>query len=292
MSISDILIAIIMVLIMFSIGLAMKPKNLKAILTEKKSLLIGLFFQIVFLPVFTFLLLTFSSLPSVFKAGFFIVAICPGGTMSNFITYLLKGDIALSFSLTTINTIIILFTVPFLTQFAVLHYTDNTLFQNIDLSMYILKVILGLLIPVLIGFIFKYLFPNFSFKIQQPLKIINSVLLALVFTLKIFGSEKSGGSGISFNEILMLLPLALIIHLGAILISYFLSLKLNVKNIKASTIGIEVGLQNTTLALLITSTILHNNDMSKPAIVFAMFTFFTTLLFGYFSLKKKPHTKV
>ncbi|MCB9226480.1 MAG: bile acid:sodium symporter [Chitinophagales bacterium] len=287
MPVSDILIAVIMILIMFSIGLAMKPKNLKAIFEERKSLLIGLFFQIVFLPVFTFLLLSFSNLPPVFKAGFFIVAICPGGTMSNFITYLLKGDIALSFLLTTVNTIIILFTVPFLTQFAVSHYMEHNLFQNIDLSMYILKVILGLLIPVFIGFIFKYSFPRVSFKIQQPLKIINSVLLALVFTLKIFGSEKSGGSGISFNEILMLLPLALIIHLGAILISYFLSLKLNIKNIKASTIGIEVGLQNTTLALLITSTILHNNDMSKPAIVFAMFTFFTTLIFGYLSLNFK-----
>lgn len=286
MSVSDVLIATIMVLIMFSIGLAMKPKNVKSIIVEKKPLLIGLFFQIVFLPIFVFVLLMLSSLPNVIKAGFFIVAICPGGTMSNFITYLLKGDIALSFSLTTINTVVILLTIPFLTQFGVMHYMESTTFQNLNISIYILKVILGLLIPVIIGFIFKYSFPRISFKIQQPLKIINSILLALVFTLKIFGSEKSGGSGISLNEILMILPLALIIHLGSILISYFLSLKLGVNNKKASTIGIEVGLQNTTLALLITSTILHNNNMSKPALVFAMFTFFTTLLFGYFSLKK------
>lgn len=286
MLLADILIAAIMILIMFSIGLAMKPKNIKAIVAEKKSLLIGLFFQLVFLPVLTFVLLYFSSLPAAVKTGFFIVAICPGGTMSNFISYLLKGDIALSFSLTTINTLIILFTVPFLTQFAVSYYTQAPFAQNIDLSFYILKVILGLLIPVALGLIFKYAFPRFSYKIQQPLKVINSILLALVFTLKIFGSENSGGSGITFQEISMLLPLSLIIHLGSMLFSYFMSQKLGISKVKASTIGIEVGLQNTTLALLISSTILHNNDMSKPAIVFAMFTFFTTLLFGFFSLRK------
>jgi BASS family bile acid:Na+ symporter len=122
--------------------------------------------------------------------------------------------------------------------------------------------------------------------------------LACVFGIKFLADQSSGGSGISGTEILSLLPLILLAHLISVFFSYFSARSsVQLDNLKATTISIEVGLQNTTLALLITNNILQNNEMTKPALVYALFSFFTTLLFAYLFqrygekiLKRRPST--
>ncbi|MBL0119548.1 MAG: hypothetical protein IPP89_11325 [Saprospiraceae bacterium] len=107
------------------------------------------------------------------------------------------------------------------------------------------------------------------------------VLLALIFIIKLFANEKHGGTGITEMEILQILTIALVINVLAFSSGYLISqlLKLNLKT--AYTVGVEVAMQNTTLAFLVASALLRNQEMVKPAIIYSMFSFWSAIVFTF-----------
>ena len=114
----DYLISLVLAAIMFGLGLSLTFSNFKQIMLRPKAFFVGLGAQMIFLPLVAFLILLFSGLPDVFKVGIMILAVCPGGTTSGFVTYLFKGNVALSISLTVVNSILTLFTIPFVVNLA------------------------------------------------------------------------------------------------------------------------------------------------------------------------------
>lgn len=277
----DILISLVLSLIMFGIGSSLEAVDFKTIFRNLKPFATGLMLQMFFLPAFALSIAFFSNLSPEFKTGLFIISICPGGVTSNFISYLVKADVALSISLTTFNSILILFTIPLFSNFALSIFLGGSLaVSNVSVYNTFLQVLFILLIPVILGVFFNEFFNELSKKIQNLLKIINTLLLALIFGVKFLADDSSGGSGISQDEVALILPYCLLLHIGSMLISYFFSKKISISNHQSATIGIEVGLQNTTLALLVTGVLIGNNEMTKPALVFAIFSFFTTVAFA------------
>ena len=136
------------------------------------------------------------------------------------------------------------------------------------------------------GLLFNRFFPNTSLKMRFLLKVTNTILLGIVFFIKFFGDKQSGGSGISVDEIFRLLPATLLMHLSAMTLSYFIALKsFKLPGVQATTISIEVGLQNTALAILVAGTLMGNTDMTKPALVYAIFSFFTTFIFALITIR-------
>lgn len=282
----DILISLVIGLIMFGIGLSLNFKDFKRVLKSPKPILVGLSFQMIFLPLLAFAIAVLTPIKAEWKVGLFVLAICPGGTMSNFISYIVKADVALSLCLTSINSFLIIFTVPLLTSFA-LHFFINDFSEHSFSMLFVLfQILLLIVLPSFLGILVNYLKSEIATSIQQPIKIINSLLLALVFGIKFFASKTNGGSDISFNDLMSIVPFVASFHVIAIVFSYFGARKLKINNHQATTIGIEAGLQNTTLALLITGTFIANNEMTKPILVFAIFTFFSTLIFAYLAQTK------
>lgn len=286
MQLIDILISAALALMMFGIGASLKPADFTYIFRNPKPLLTGLGLQILFLPLLAFLVAICSDMPPAFKAGLFIMSLCPGGTTSNFISYIVKADVALSIAMTSINSLIILITIPIFTNLGLNYFLGNTSELEISLAATFVPVLFVILIPALLGILFNEKFKELSDKLSTPLRYINSVLLASVFAVKFFAGQDSGGTGIDKNDILQILPWVLLLHFGAMFISYFLARRSKLNNLQSTTIGIEVGVKNTTLALLITGTLLNSVDMSKPALVAALFTFFTTLGFAYLMMRK------
>lgn len=286
MQLIDILISIVLALIMFGIGSSINLVDFEPLIKRKRLLTVGLILQMICLPIFAGLIAIFSDLSPELKVGLFIVSICPGGTTSNFISYIVRADVALSVALTCINSILILITIPLLSEFAIFIFIGNVNEINISIVSTFSRVIIILFIPAVLGVLFNEKLKSTSTKIQKPLKYINTILLASVFAIKFFASNDSGGSGIGQTEIIYLLPYCLLLHLGAMILSYLLSLRLGITSHRAITIGIEVGLQNTALALLVTGTFIGNNEMTKPALVYAIFSFFTTLLFAFITMKR------
>ena len=117
--------------------------------------------------------------------------------------------------------------------------------------------------------------------LQRPLKYASVILLFTIFAIKFWAPSSQGGSGIVWTEVWEILPIAVAMHFLAMVLSYYLAKGMLSNHNACVTIGVEVGLQNTTLALLITSTLLGSEEMAKPALVYAIFSFFTTYSFAY-----------
>lgn len=287
----DIFISAVLALIMLGIGATLKLSDFKRIFLRPKALSLGLGLQILFLPALALVLLWFSDLSPEVKMGIFIISICPGGSTSNFISYIVNADVALSISLTALNSIVIVFSIPLLSSFALDYFMDIDHTYSISLWGAVLQVFLIVLVPVCIGLWFNHKYYELSRKIETSVKYINVVLLGSVFLIKFLAGEDSGGTGINKADIISILPMTLLLHAIAILISFFLASRLLNKNIQATTIGIEVGLQNTTLAILLAGTIIGSNEMTKPALVYALFSFFTTITFAYLVRRQKGFGK-
>jgi BASS family bile acid:Na+ symporter len=246
----------------------------------------GLGLQMVFLPLAAFGIAALAPISPEFKVGIVIVSICPGGATSNFISYLIKSDVALSVVLTSINSVLILFSIPIISALAIDTFAPGAFIGTISIAGTFWKVLVILIVPIIIGAWVRYFFWKNIFRIERPLRYLNCVLLALVFITKAFSPGNNGDEGISSVEIMQLLPYCLALHLWGMLFSYWFARRISSRQ-SAITIGMEVGLQNTGLAMLVAGTFIGSSEMTKPALVFALFTFFTTLLFGWIAQRLK-----
>jgi len=283
----DFLISFILALIMFTIGSSLKPANFIYLTRHPRAVTLGLILQMLFLPALAFILVSWLPLPKEFKMGVMILALCPGGTTANLVSYLVKAEVALSIALTSINSFLILATVPLFTYLSMLYFTGEGDMIHLPAGQTMFSIVMVILLPVAVGMVFNHYLPKWSARLKNPLKYLTIILLAVMFSIKFFAADRNGGSGITGHDILLLLPVTLAIHLTAMFLSFAIS-RMSISSIRSCvTIGIEVGLQNTTLALLITSTLLQNNEMAKPALVYALFSFFTTFGFAWMLMRKK-----
>ncbi len=282
----DILLKIALVLIMFNIGLSLKFKNFKEVFKKPKKLSIGLISQIILLPLLAFIIVELSGLPVALKMGIIILASCPGGTASNFVSYLIKTDVPLSVSLTSVNTVITLFSIPLIVNFFLSIYYKSSQSINLPFLNTFFNLFFIILIPVMLGILVKEKNEKTAHNIEKYLKVISIIALAVVFVIKFFAPETGGGSGINFEKAFFIFPTLIIFHLVSLFMGFFNSKLFKLNNKSAITIGIEVGLQNTGLALLIGGVILKDNLMTQPALVYGVFSFFTTILFGFLMKKK------
>jgi bile acid:Na+ symporter, BASS family len=272
---------------MTSIGSSIPIRHLGGIFKKPKKIILGLILQIILLPLFAFLIVSISGLSPIYKIGIIILAACPGGTLSNFISYIIKGDTPLSVGLTSTNSLVILLTIPLYVALGFLAFDGSIMNLSLPIGNLIFQVFLLVIIPVLLGSTLRYFFLKPTLKMQKPLKIISSAFLAIFFVMKFFAAESVTGVGINFNLILTIIPWLLILNIGGFFIGYLISklFKLNQKS--STTMGIEIGLQNTILALLITDVLLLKPEMGIPALLYGLFTFWTTLLLGFIFIRKK-----
>lgn len=300
----DILIAFSLAIIMFGIGLSLSFRSFRKVFKNPRSVVTGLVGQMILLPLVAILLGSISTWSAEFKVGLLILAVCPGGTTSNFITYLLKGDTALSISLTTLNSLIALISIPYLVNFGLFYFMGESTKLHLPYLATIANIFLVIVVPAFLGVFINSMFPGASsrlqssFKFHIPLlksydlnivKLLTIILLGLVFAIKFFADKKSGGVGLTTADFITLLPLALVFNLIGLLLGLALAQMAKLRGTLPMTLGIEIGLQNTALALLIAGTLLQNVEMQKPALIYALFSFWTVLIFG---LVVKKYSKI
>jgi len=282
----DILINSVLAFIMLGVGLSLTINDFKNILIYPKAIIIGLLTQILVIPVIAFVIASFSDISAEQKVGIVLVATCASGASSNLITHLVKGNVALAISMTTINSFLTLATLPFIVNIALNFYLHSTTEINLPYFHTILQIFMVTLFPASIGVLIRHLNMSFAQSMEKPLKFILPVILFGVFAIKFLASKQHGGSGITSHELWTLFPSMLVLNVLAMVAGYFIGkvFKLNHRN--QYTIAIEVGLHNTALALLVAGTILRSPEMEKPALVYAIFTIFSALLF-VFAVKGK-----
>jgi BASS family bile acid:Na+ symporter len=280
----DFLIAGVLFLINIGIGSSLKFKDFAPIFKQPKALGFGVALQILLLPTIAFILAQAFGLPPAAQVGLVILAACPGGTTSNFISYIIKANVPLSIAMTTVNSVITLLTIPFFTGLALTRFMSSDSTVTLAAGETVGQIALVVVVPVVIGILLHRFFRKFADGIQKPLKIINSILLATVFLIKYFASEQAGGAGLNAGIILSVLPAVILLHVLGLGFGYSAGKQMKTGRQTSVTLGIEVGLQNTTLALLVASSL--PSQVSHPALVYAIFSFWTSLLFGYLLMKE------
>ncbi len=285
MTFIDLLISSILAFIMVSVGLSLTERDFAVNFRRPRAYFSGVFTQMLILPLLAFGVANISGLPPEFQVGILILASCPGGMTSSFLSYLLGANAALSVTLVVTNSFIALVTVPLIVNGALLWFMGQDTHLTLPFWDTVLQIFSITIVPVFAGVLLRRKFPDFAERVQNPFKWITLTLLALLFAIKFFAGENQGGSGITTADILEILPYSVLVNLLGLSAGYLVARLqgFSVKN--RITIGIEVGIQNTNLAFLIAGSLIGNEAMLKPALVYAMFSFFTALGYG---LVQKP----
>lgn len=183
------LMSAVLMLITFAIGSSLRFGDFENIFRKSKALTIGLVAQMVLLPILAFVVALISDLSPELKVGLIIVSICPGGSTSNFVTYLVNAETALAVALTIVNSLLILLTIPTLTNVAISTFMGTSSEFSLSMTDTFWEVCKIVIIPAFLGLLFNRYFPNVALKIKMPLKVINTILLGLVFTIKFFADR-------------------------------------------------------------------------------------------------------
>ncbi len=258
----------ILIVLMFLLGTDLNKKSFVDVLRNPRAVIIGLTGQLILLPAIAFLLAWILKLPPVYFMGIVLIACCPGGSSSNVFTMLAKGDVALSVTLTAISSIVTLLTIPVIMEFVSGFVSEQ---NNIDIHLpfgrLIVQNIVLLFVPLLLGILFRRLYPEAAAKTNKTLSkgaFPALMLLAFIFFLQ-YTQEI-----IDNFAILGLTILALI--LSAMLCSSLLSRISKSNAAVRKTIVIEVGMQNAAQAIAIATSpfIFNSGEMAIPAIIYAL----------------------
>lgn len=224
-------------IVMFGMGLTLKPEDFRVVFSRPKDLLIGTVAQFAIMPLVAFLLTKVFSLSPELSVGVILVGTCPGGTSSNVMTYLSKGDVALSVGITSVSTILAPVMTPLLTYL----YAGKNVDVNM-LSMF-LSIIQVVILPIVFGFFINHFFPKISEKAADFLPLIST--LAIV---AIVGAVVSSCADKIMNCGLLIFCVVVLHNVFGYLLGYGAARMMKMSTTKCRAVSIEVGMQNSGLA--------------------------------------------
>lgn len=266
-------------IITLGMGLSLTDRDFKNIFVHPRAVVTGLCCQMILLPVIAWLIARSIDIDPVFKVGLMIIAACPGGATSNLVTYLLRGNVALSISMTALNSIITLITIPLVTYLSLQIFMHEHTAIRLNIGETILKVFLITLVPAFVGTRIRKNYPRFAINLERPLRVILPLLLLVVYAGVIFIDQgTSAGTRKDFFEIF---PHTLMLNILAMVSGFLVARLMRLRVVNQFTVSIEVGLQNSALAIFVAATLLNSNEMALVPVVYGSFSFFSTLLFGW-----------
>lgn len=263
-------------LIMYGIGISLKLTDFKNILKDPKALAIGISGQMLLLPLVAFGIATALALPPEIAVGLVIIALAPGGATSNMFTYLARGDVSLSISLTAVVSLVTPFTVPVVTALAMDHFMGSNTAFALPVGKTIVQLLVITLVPVALGMFTLARWPNAAARIERVLKIFSIFFLALIIVLIVLKNKDDMASFFAQAGLATLVLNVIVLWLG-----YQLAVLARLSHAQAITLGFEVGIQNGTLALLVAGTLVGNAVMMIPAVTYSLIMFASGAAFGW-----------
>lgn len=223
--------------IMFFMGLTLKPYDFKIVFTHPKNVLFGCLAQFTIMPSLAWILVKLFQLPEELAIGVILVGCCPGGTASNVITFLAKGDLALSVGMTAVSTIL----APILTPLIVWLLVGTTV--EVDVLNMFLSIVKVVILPIVLGFLVQWLFPKFNNSIVKFLPSCSSLAIA-----SIVGCVVSANS-VQLHTVGLIVILVVVLHnVCGYVLGYVIGRLLRMNRKQCIAISIEVGMQNSGLA--------------------------------------------
>ena len=227
-------------LVMFTMGATLEFRAFRNVLVRPKALLLGTFLQFLLMPLIAFILISIFPMPPEVAIGMILVGASPGGTASNLITFLSRGDTALSVTMTALSTLVSFVMTPFLIWF----YLDKTI--DLDLAAMMLSVFKIVIIPVLLGMVLARFLGDRRRLVERVSPHLSMGAIALIIGIIV------GLNHDNFQNIFGTLLLAVILHNGiGLALGYGITRIAGLDSVTARTIAIEVGMQNSALAVVL-----------------------------------------
>lgn len=261
-------------IIMFGLGLDLTPADFVRVAKQPKAAAVALACQLLLLPAICFGLVLAFQLPPILAVGMMLLAASPGGTTANLYSHLFRGDVALNISLTAINSVIAVITLPVITNLAIAWFRPGDLSVGLQFAK-ALEVFVIVLAPVALGMVVRALKPGFARAMDKPVRIASVVILVLV----IAGSVASSFDLLASN-FLLLGGITTAFCVLSLSVGYIVPRLLKIQKPQAVASAFEVGIHNATLAIVIAQGVLGRPDMSLPAAIYGVLMFPIAALFG------------
>ena len=278
--ITEIFLPLSLAFIMFSLGLGLTIEDFSRVIKQPKDFLIGLICQIILLPIVAFLIVKIWPISPELAIGVIIISVAPGGVTSNILTFLSKGDVALSISLTAIVSLLSVITVPYILISSIYLLGYDSLIKDISLISMAIQMFLIVAIPTLIGMILRKFLTNFAIKFGS---IANKISIFL-FVFVLIGAIVSEKDNIIeyFAEAGLV---TLFLNILMMILAFYIASFFGSSPPQKKAISIECGLQNGTLAIFIGTTLFNGGAYIIPAATYSIIMFITSLIFIFFVRK-------
>ncbi|GAA0808788.1 bile acid:sodium symporter family protein [Psychrobacter piscatorii] len=257
-------------LIMMGMGLSLVINDFKRVVKYPKAVAIGLTNQLLFLPLVGFALATFMSLEPEYAVGVMLLVLCPGGTTSNLFTYLAKGDVALSVTMTAIASVITVFTIPIVLSFSLVYFMGAGSEFQLPVAKTMISLIALTILPVSIGMLIKRYAASFADKAQVMVSRFGVIFLS--FLVIFLGYVQRD---ILVEALVATGPVSLILNVSTMALGYYTSKWFGLNPAQRRSITMEVGLQNSTLSMFMALTLLANYKMSLTPAIYTLIMFLT-----------------
>lgn len=267
-------------IIMFGLGLDLTLDDFKRVGRNPRAAVIALACQLLLLPLVCFGLIVVLDLPPLLGIGMMLLASSPGGTTAALFSHLFRGDVALNISLTAINTIVAIVTLPLITGFAITWYerSDTVRMPPGEL----VNVFALILIPVGLGMLVKARASAFAARMDKPVRIASAVILAVLIVGVILAEKENIGEYLAAIGIAATLFCA-----TSLLVGYFVPKALGVPGPQAIASSMEIGVHNSTLAIVVAVEVMDNTEISVPAAVYSLIMFVLAAAWGTFVSRRE-----
>ena len=250
----------LLMVVMFGMGLTMKLSDFAVVFSRPRDVLIGCTAQFIFMPLLAFALGKLFGLNDELLVGVVLVGTCPGGTASNVITYLSKGDTALSVGMTSINTLL----APFLTPALTYLYLRTSV--SVDVKAMFMSIVQVVVIPIGLGLLINRLFGKYTQKITDVLPAVSVTAICLIVAAVV-----SHNSGKILSTGLVIFAVVILHNLLGYLCGYLTGILFRMDLPRKKAVAIEIGMQNSGLATTLAGSAFPNLAMATvPGAVFSV----------------------
>ena len=250
----------LLMVVMFGMGLTMKLSDFAVVFSRPRDVLIGCTAQFIIMPLLAFALGRLFGLNDELLVGVVLVGTCPGGTASNVITYLSKGDTALSVGMTSINTLL----APFLTPALTYLYLRTSV--SVDVKAMFLSIVQVVVVPIGLGLLINRLFGKYTQKIKDVLPAVSVTAICLIVAAVV-----SHNSGKILSTGLVVFAVVILHNLLGYICGYLTGILFRMDLPRKKAVAIEIGMQNSGLATTLAGSAFPNLAMATvPGAIFSV----------------------
>lgn len=250
----------LLMIVMFGMGLTLKLDDFKLVLSRPLEVLIGFTAQYAIMPLIALSLVKIFNLPPELAVGVVLVGTCPGGTSSNVMTFLAKGDVALSVTITSFSTLFAPVLTPFITKLLIGATVE------VDVMSMFISIVQVVIVPIALGFVINKFFGKITEKLVKILPLVSvTAIVAIVATVVSLNSAKLMTSG------LLIIAIVILHNSFGYLLGFFTARVFGLNLSKQKTIAIEVGMQNSGLATSLAATAFAQYPLATiPGAIFSV----------------------